>query len=146
MHYLPDRNLSSQKCYLSNSVLCIPLGPTLYIKRKGLQDMRMNWPCCYKKHALIKVVFRVNPIVLLVIGTQTAHILWATWPYVLKMEVLKNLTFWKLVQKNPKGHLGRNKKFGYRWYRALSWKRKKKNVSIVTGNKKKQFNLAVPHP
>ena len=62
------------------------------------------------------------------------------------MEVLKNLTFWKLVQKNPKGHLGRNKKFGYRWYRALSWKCKKKNVSIVTGNKKKQFNLAVPHP
>ena len=63
------------------------------------------------------------------------------------MEVLKNLTFQKLVQKNPEGHLGRNKKFGYRWYRALSWKRKKKkNVSIVTGNKKKQFNLAVPHP
>lgn len=35
--------------------------------------MSENRPCRYKKRALIKVVFRVNPIVLLVVRPQTAQ-------------------------------------------------------------------------
>ena len=35
--------------------------------------MGENRPCRYKKRALIKVVFRVNPIVLLVVRPETAQ-------------------------------------------------------------------------
>ena len=35
--------------------------------------MGENRPCRYKKRALIKVVFRLNPIVLLVVRPQTAQ-------------------------------------------------------------------------
>lgn len=35
--------------------------------------MSENRPCRYKKRAFIKVVFRVNPIVLLVVRPQTAQ-------------------------------------------------------------------------